>query len=64
MKNIFGGKDRNQQKNIMQQMVDMAGEQLEFFEGERDEQKELLEQQRKQFESFKFENPFAEPGRC
>ena len=60
MSNVFGGKDRNQQKNIMQQMVDMAGEQLEFFEGERAEQKELLEQQRKQFESFKFENPFAD----
>ena len=60
MKNIFGGKDRSQQKQIMQQMVDMAGEQLEFFEGERAEQKEVLEQQRKQFESFKFENPFAD----
>ena len=60
MSNIFGGKDRNQQKNIMNQMVDMAGEQLEFFQGERAEQKEVLEQQRKQFESFKFENPFAD----
>ena len=59
---LFGdnsSKTRNT-KSGMQQMMDLAAEQLEYFQGEREQQKQILEEQRKQFESFKFENPFAD----
>ncbi len=54
-----GGTGGSRNKSGMQQMMDLAAEQLEYFQGEREQQKQILEEQRKQFESFKFENPFA-----
>ena len=55
-----GGTGGSRNKGNMQQMMDLAAEQLEYFQGEREQQKQILEEQRKQFESFKFENPFAD----
>jgi len=55
-----GGTRGSGSKGGMQQMMDLAAEQLEYFQGEREQQKQILEEQRKQFESFKFENPFAD----
>lgn len=55
-----GGTGGSRNKGGMQQMMDLAAEQLEYFQGEREQQKQILEEQRKQFESFKFENPFAD----
>jgi len=60
---LFGDNSSNRSRNKkggMQQMMDLAAEQLEYFQGEREQQKQILEEQRKQFESFKFENPFAD----
>ena len=56
----MGKKARRRQRAAMNEMQGMVAEQLKYFQDEKDVQGEVLDQQKKQFQEFQFENPFAD----
>tara|TARA_Y100000361_G_C11134300_1_gene330899 strand:- start:10 stop:831 length:822 start_codon:yes stop_codon:yes gene_type:complete len=56
----MGKKARKRQRAAMNQMQSMVAGQLRYFKDEKEAQDELLNEQRKQFQEFQFENPFAD----
>jgi hypothetical protein len=56
----MGKKSRKRQRATMNEMQGMVAGQLKYFQDEKDVQGEVLDQQKKQFQEFQFENPFAD----
>ena len=56
----MGKKSRKRQRAAMNEMQGMVAGQLKYFQDEKDVQGEVLDQQKKQFQEFQFENPFAD----
>tara|TARA_R100000458_G_C8246317_1_gene224191 strand:+ start:518 stop:1342 length:825 start_codon:yes stop_codon:yes gene_type:complete len=56
----MGKKARKRQRAAMNEMQSMVAGQLRYFKDEKEAQDELLNEQRKQFQEFQFENPFAD----
>ena len=56
----MGKNARKKQRAAMSQMQSMVAGQLRYFKDEKEAQDELLNEQRKQFQEFQFENPFAD----
>jgi len=56
----MGKKARKRQRAAMNEMQGMVAGQLKYFQDEKDVQGEVLDQQKKQFQEFQFENPFAD----
>jgi len=56
----MGKKARKRQRAAMNEMQGMVAGQLKYFQDEKDVQSEILDQQKKQFQEFQFENPFAD----
>lgn len=56
----MGKKARKRQRAAMNEMQSMVAGQLRYFKDEKEAQEELLNEQRKQFQEFQFENPFAD----
>tara|TARA_R100000329_G_scaffold111600_1_gene91658 strand:- start:423 stop:1241 length:819 start_codon:yes stop_codon:yes gene_type:complete len=56
----MGKRARRRQAATMREMNQMAQEQFEYFQVRQEEQQAILDQQKEQFKSFQFENPFAD----
>ena len=55
----MGKRARRQQAATMREMNQMAQQQFNYYKQQQEEQREIVDQQRAQFEAFEFENPFG-----
>tara|TARA_R100000322_G_scaffold164580_1_gene129118 strand:+ start:59 stop:1111 length:1053 start_codon:yes stop_codon:yes gene_type:complete len=55
----MGKSAQKQQASAMREMNRMAQEQFNYYKQQQEEQREVVDQQRAQFEAFEFENPFG-----
>ena len=55
----MGKRAQRQQASAMREMNRMAQQQFNYYKQQQEEQREIVDQQRAQFEAFEFENPFG-----